>query len=334
MLYVTTRNDTDAFTHPRVLTENCASDGGFYAPFHLKVFAPEQILALKNKTFGQNVADILNLFFSAGIQASDVDFCIGRTPVRTASVNYKIVICESWHNADMDYQMIIRQLCNKLCPAADKPSLWTQVAVRIAVYFGIWGLLLAQDVISDDTLADVAVASDGYVDMTAVCYARKMGLPVGTLICGCKDDSLWNFLHRGELPTRNLGITDLFGMEHLIHQTLGCEMARRFVACCEDNQSFSVTEEQRQLLTSGMFAAVVSDKRTMAVISSVYRTNNYIIDSRSVLPYAALQDYRTKAGENRITLFCADRAPTFDADVICDATGITQAELSAIINRA
>lgn len=332
MLYITTRNNTDAFTHPRTLTDDRASDGGFYTPFHLPVFSPEQLSSLKNCSFNDTVAKVLNIFFNCGLDAGDVDFAIGRVPVRILPIKYRMIVCETWHNTDSDYAFIAKQLCVKICPEVQRPSAWMEMAVRIAVYFGIYAQLLAQEHIREGDTFDVAVSANCYVDMSAVHYARKMGLPVGMMICGCKDDILWNLMHRGELPTKNLSFDAIDCVEHFLYCKLGCRSVREFVDCCENGNTYCVSELQRGLLSDGMYTSVVTDNRVDAVISSVYKTNSYVIDSQRVLPYAALQDYRTKAGESKFTLFCADKTPVHDCARVCAAAGITPEQLSSAIN--
>ena len=49
MLYVTTRNNRDAYTAQRVLRENRGPDGGLYVPFREPVFSREEIDALKEQ---------------------------------------------------------------------------------------------------------------------------------------------------------------------------------------------------------------------------------------------------------------------------------------------
>ena len=62
MLYVTTRTNNDAFTAARAMNMDRGADGGLFVPFHLNTFSRQEIAALADKSFGQNVADILNLF--------------------------------------------------------------------------------------------------------------------------------------------------------------------------------------------------------------------------------------------------------------------------------
>ena len=65
MLYLTTRSNRDAFTAHRAIMEEHGPDGGLYIPFSLPEYTPEEIAALKEKSFSQTVADVLNMFFSS-----------------------------------------------------------------------------------------------------------------------------------------------------------------------------------------------------------------------------------------------------------------------------
>ena len=64
MLYVTTRNQKDAFTVSHVLRENRGADGGLYVPMRLPKLSKQECSQLLNLSFGQCVAEMLNLFFS------------------------------------------------------------------------------------------------------------------------------------------------------------------------------------------------------------------------------------------------------------------------------
>ena len=59
MLYVTTRGKQDAFTAYRTAHQDRGPDGGFFVPMQMPVFTATDILKQCEKSFGQNVADIL-----------------------------------------------------------------------------------------------------------------------------------------------------------------------------------------------------------------------------------------------------------------------------------
>ena len=88
MLYITTRNDRDAFTVQHVLTQNNGEDGGLYLPLHFPKFTEEELQSLCAVSFNQRVAAILNLFFSSKLTGWDVDFCAGTPPETTPTCLY------------------------------------------------------------------------------------------------------------------------------------------------------------------------------------------------------------------------------------------------------
>ena len=100
MLYVTTRNNRDAYTAQRVLRENRGPDGGLYVPFREPVFSREEIDALKEKSFHQCVAEVLNRLFNTKLTRWDVEFCVGRYPVRLVNLPQRIIAGECWHNPE------------------------------------------------------------------------------------------------------------------------------------------------------------------------------------------------------------------------------------------
>ena len=98
MLYVTTRSNQDVFTTNRALCEMRAPDGGLYVPFKMPAFSRKEILALADLPFSQRMAEVLNLLFRCKLTGWDIDFCIGRYPVRLKPMGHRVVIGECWHN--------------------------------------------------------------------------------------------------------------------------------------------------------------------------------------------------------------------------------------------
>ena len=328
MLYVTTRNKTDAYTSYHALCNDSGPNGGMYVPYQLPRLSEEQIGSLKDKSFGQCVADILNLFFSARLEALDVDFCVGKCPAKLVPMSHKIVVAETWHNPDWDFASTVRNLTARMRGAdgsSGAPSNWAWIAIRIAMLFGLFGEISRSLHLASDEKLDVAVATGDFTAPMAVWYAQQMGLPVGTIICGCGENgSVWDLLHHGELHTD----ADVpVGLEQLIFGTLGWEHTRDYCEVCLRRGVYTVGEETLEKLRSGMFAAVVSRKRMESVIHSVYRTNTYMLGPDAALAYGGLQDYRASTGETRPSLILAERSAVCAAETVANALGITTGEL-------
>ena len=296
MLYVSTRDHTNTFTAHHALFEQNASDGGMFMPFRLPVLTHDDLAQMKSSSFGSNVARILNIFFSAQLTGWEIDFCCGRSPVDIISLPRKLLIAELWHNTGSSYAHMERALYDKLCgknaPAEISP--WARIAIRISVFFAIYAM-------SDLDTFDLAIDDHEFTAPLAAWYARRMGLPIGTIICGCNDNgAVWDLLHRGEMNT--ISSSQNIGIEQLICATLGHGYALQFVSACRDRRTYHVPEEKLPELSDRIFVAVTSEDRIKNVVTSVNRSNNYTLDSSAAISFGALQDYRARVGESRTTM--------------------------------
>ena len=335
MLYITTRNNNDAYTAYRTLGQGRGPDRGLFIPFQMPRLDREQIVSLKDKTFGQNVADILNLFFNARLDSWDVDFCIGRYPAKLVPMSHRIMVAETWHNPDYDFARVVRNLASRIRGIEDTtghPTNWAWITTRIATLFALFGELCRINVTDADHLIDVALPSGDFAGPMAVWYAREMGLPIANIICSCDDnDAAWDLLHQGELyPNSAMNIPS--DLERLVFATFGKEEARRYAKCMESRKPYIPPQGGWEQLKSGIFAAVISWTRRENIISSVYSTSTYILDPGSAMAYGGLQDYRAIAGETRPALILTERGPICSAQTVASAMGITVETLKERLN--
>lgn len=335
MLYITTRDKRDAYTAHRAIFEHYGPEGGRYIPFSLPEFTKDEIAGLRSKSFSETVADVLNVFFSARLTGWDVDFCIGRNPLRFLQMNHRIVAAELWHNLDERFDFIVRSLAAKISGSSEKRlvSDWMRIAVQIAVLFGVYGEMLRAELIADDATFDISVEQEDFSAPMAAWYARKLGLPLGTIICcGVEESAVWDFLHKGTFNPAGTKKTLQEGLERLVTATLGTEESVRFMTCCQKRTAYTVLEEELPILNHGFFVTVAGEKRAIATVNSVYRTNSCIIDPATALCFGGIQDFRTKIGESKPTLLLANESPMHFAADILNATGLTETALLKVIN--
>lgn len=326
MLYITTRDNKDAYTAHKALTETNGPDGGRFVPFRLPEIAAEELSALTEKSFGQIVADVLNLFFSLRLTGWDVDCCIGRTPVKLISMNHKILVAELWHNLEGKYEYLVTSLY-KTVPGftefCNVPTDWFRIAVRIAVLFGLYGEMLRMQSISIGECFDISVSTGDFSVPMAAWYSRKMGLPINTIICTHEEDSTaWDLIHRGAFnpSTAEAGLCS--GVERLIHATCGIDAVQGYLNKIQVGRMYSVGEESQKCISAGFFCSVAGKNRADTVINSVFRTNQYLIDPDTALHYGGLQDFRAKSGDSRITILLSECTPMEHIQQISAATGI------------
>lgn len=340
MLYITTRDRHDVCTANHTVHKDWSDNGGLFVPFQDLTYTEEQIRELQDKTFGQCVAQVLNQFFSARLDGWDVDFCVGRYPVKMVPMSHKIIIAETWHNPDWDFARLVRNLCGRLRGAEDSsraPSNWIWIAVRIAVLFGIYGELLRLGMTDTGKKLDISVTAGDFSAPIAAWYARAMGLPIGMIIFSCNENSAaWDLLHHGQLRTNAPIVATTtpacdcnipVNLERLISAVLGTDEAVRYSRAIEKRVPYEVDDEQRLQLREGMFGAVISKRRLDSVICNVYRTSTYLLGPYSGLAYGALQDYRARTGETGTALILSEQSPVCSAEVVAGAMGISVSEL-------
>ena len=340
MLYVSTRSNTDSFTAFYALTEELAPDGGMLVPVSLPVFSKEEIASYYRKSFGEAVSSILNLFFSADLNSWDVDFGVGRYPVRLVPMNHRMMIAEVWHNHESTYSFVERSLYGRLLGNKSTdltPTSWARIAIRIAVLFGLYAELSQKKIYS----FDVSVNSDDFSAPIAAWYAKCMGLPIGTIICTCKDNNaVWDLIHRGECNTAFFKQTQIAkpdadcsqGIERLLFGIFGYEEAERFAHVCQKHGIYKFAENAQVLRTMGFHASVVSRNRINSIVNNIYRSSDYVVDLNTAEAYVGLQDFRARTGESRMTLLFSECTPSHSLDNIAAATGIPAGEIEKRIN--
>lgn len=335
MLYITTRDKTNAYTAYRTLALNRSSDGGVFLPFRMPELDGAFIQGLGEKSFGQNVADILNLFYGARLDGWDVDFCIGRYPTKMVPMSHRITVAEMWHNPDNDYARVVRNLSGRirgLGDTTDLPTNWAWISIRIATLFGLYGELVKRNVCDGRRGVDVALPSGDFAGPMAVWYARRMGLPIGSIICSCDEhDGAWSLLRNGELPCS--GETTIpSDLERLIYGVCGGEEVARYSHCVQMGKTYAPPAAKVPELVEGLYPAVISWQRRERIIQSVYSTSSYILDPGSAMAYGGLQDYRATEGETRPALILTERSPICSEETVARAMGITVEVLKDRLN--
>lgn len=338
MLYVTTRNNIDAYTAHKALTENRATDGGFYVPFHMPKFSEEEIQSLKQKSFGLCVAEMLNKLFGSHLTAWEVDCTIGRSPVRIKPLTQRIILAESWHNLEWTLDPTVSGLLELLTEKKDTvPTDWAMLGIRIAVLFGMFGKLMRKNLVDINSPMDVAVLSGDFSAPMAAWYAREWGLPIGTIILCCNDNNNpWELLHHGAIRTGAVAVrtftpegdyvvpTDL---ERFVFECGGIQETERFVEDCRLGRMYVPTEVTLEKMHRGMYASVVGQSRILSAIPNVYSSHGCILEPYTALVYSGMMDYRARTGEGRNALILSEKGPGSAPEITAEAMSISVEEL-------
>ena len=338
MLYTTTRNLKDTYTCQRALTQDRAPDGGFYIPFREPCFDPAHLQQMQD--FRETTVEMLNLLFGTRLTAWDLEYTIGRHPVRISKIGRRTLSCERWRNPRWTFQGMVQELTDKIrVETGDSWGPWAEIGVGIATLFGLFGKIRGQDLAAPGEKLDVAVSAGNLRSLISVWYARAWGLPIGTIICGCSESSgLWDLLHNGEMPVFSAasgGKTDVCPeeMEILMHLCGGQREAQRYVECCRKGKAFRPMDLTLERLKAGLSVSVISEKRTLTTIPAVYSTHRYLLSPSRAAAYAGLRDYRAGTSAGSWGLILCDRGPNLDEASLGRAMGVSPEQIRRILNQ-
>ena len=339
MLYATTRSKVATYTAQRALKEERSPDGGFYIPTSLPTYSHDELEALLKEPAGEIVARILNSFFNGKLGRMDVEFALGRKFFGLARISHRIIIGELWRNADSSFEELCRRLAQRISSevGAVNPGSWMRIACRVALVFAMWAELRRQGIVGPDEILDAATLTADFEGPYALHLARRMGLPIGQVICCCNENgSFWDLLTRGQMKL-NTKVQKTFtpkcdtavpaGLELLIKEKLDWDDVEEFLALKEQGSTYYLSAEEHRHFQEGFSAAVVGDKRVRMAIPNLYNTNGYILCPYSALVYTGLMDYRSHPGPRRAALMLTEYDPRDCADTVIHALAISDQEL-------
>ena len=322
MLYVTTRNSRDVFTVHRALTERRPPDGGHYLPFRHPRFSAEELDALLQKPFHQCVAEILNLQFHTKLTGWDIDFCIGRNPVRTTPLRHRILLAECWHTPGYRFDRIVSALSARVGGRAEEVSGWTEIGIRLAVLFGLFSDLRRNGI----NEADISCVSGDFLMPISAWYARHWGLPIRNILCCCNENnSLWGLVCHGQMRTDGVCIPTILPgadvavpvhLERLIYECGGVQETERYLEICRRGGTYCPPESVLSKLRGGISVSVVSSRRLCETIPGLYKTHGVLVSPCTALAYAGLLDHRAKTGSTGYALIWSEESPSAEAETI------------------
>lgn len=338
MLYVTTRNDRDAFTPLYAMTHDSSPDGGQFLPMQVPHFGEDALREMAQRPFNENAAQILSLLFRRPLSGWDLDLNIGKNPLQLQMLNSHTLMAQLRFNPEWSFEGLTRRIFRLMEKDTDmEPGPWFTMSVAIAMLFGIFGELMARELVSAENPMDISVPSFDFQYPMAVWYAKQWGLPIGNIICCCNENNApWSLLHLGEMrtdtpvrPTLTAACDQAVpaGLERLIAARLSGEVLQRYVRTLEKRRPFALEAEHLEQLRRGFWVSVVSQRRMRFMIPNLCPTDEQMLDPYAVMSYAGLVDHRSQSGETGLALIISGEAPVHGAGILSRVLGTGEEEM-------
>ncbi len=210
---------------------------------------------------------------------------------------------------------------------------WGRLLPQIVYYISAYCDLLNAGAAQAGEKVNFSVPTGNFGDILAGYYAKKMGLPVGKLICASnKNDVLTDFLKTGVYDKNrpfyttispSMDILVSSNLERLLYDLTGMddrETAGYMEALKRDGR-YEVTPRLKTAL-DGLFAAgCCDDEETKDVIARCFKDHGYLIDTHTAVAYGVLEKYRRETGDETPCVVVSTASPYKFCSAVLEALG-------------
>ncbi len=209
---------------------------------------------------------------------------------------------------------------------------WGRLVPQIVYYISAYCDIVASGSIKPGEKIDVSVPTGNFGNIFACYIAKKMGLPIGTLICASNENNvLTDFLESGEYnknrtfrttmsPSMDILISS--NLERLLYITLGSEKTARYMKELSENGRYKLSADDFEKISADFIGYCTSEGETAKTISDTFKNKNCLIDTHTAVALSATNRYKDENKAERTVLTVSTASPyKFASDVYRSITG-------------
>ena len=220
-----------------------------------------------------------------------------------------------------------------------------RLAPQITYYFKAYADLMARGQIQMGDKVNFCVPTGNFGDILAGWLAKRLGLPVGRLVCASNANNvLTDFLRTGTYDRRrplhktispSMDILVSSNLERLLYFLSGDTGLVASLMLQLNTQGFyTVPAELIQAMDEEFWAGFCDDARTKQTIARVFREQGYLCDTHTATGWAVAEDYVNSTGDNTPMVVLSTASPyKFPAAVLSSLEAATQTDEFAQMER-
>ncbi|MCL2488225.1 MAG: threonine synthase [Oscillospiraceae bacterium] len=228
-----------------------------------------------------------------------------------------------------DPEMLQKLARNGMAFSSANSINWGRLVPQIVYYLSAYCDLIANSVIQNGDRINAVVPTGNFGNILAAYYAKKMGVPIGRLICASnKNNVLTDFIRTGKYdrnrpfyatssPSMDILISS--NLERLLFELAGRDSneVNRLMDALTEAGSYTVTPEMRRALQTEFAGGWCDEAGTAQAIRDTFRREGYLMDTHTAVAMHVCRAYRRETGDSTPAVVVSTANPyKFPASVL------------------
>ena len=207
-----------------------------------------------------------------------------------------------------------------------------RLAPQIMYYFKAYRDLLDAGKIKLGDQVNFSVPTGNFGDILAGYLAKRLGLPVGRLICASNANNvLTDFIRTGTYDRRrpllkttspSMDILVSSNLERLLYLLSGdTALVAQLMERLNTQGWYTVPEGLLKAIQAEFWAGCCDDARAGETIGKVFREQHYLCDPHTAAGWAAAEDYVNQTGDSRPMVVLSTASPYKFPEAVLSAIG-------------
>ncbi len=209
---------------------------------------------------------------------------------------------------------------------------WGRLVPQIVYYISAYADLIENGTIKNGDEINVVVPTGNFGNILAAYYAKRMGVPVKTLVCASNANNvLTDFLKTGTYdknrsfyattsPSMDILISS--NLERLLFHLTGADDAKitDWMNALSKDGKYSVDKEVADKIFAIFDAGFCDDKETAKTISKTYK-DGYLCDTHTAVAVKVYEEYAQRTGDKTETVIASTANPYKFSAAVLKAVG-------------
>lgn len=211
---------------------------------------------------------------------------------------------------------------------------WGRLLPQIVYYVSAYCDLLSAGSLRAGDCFNVCVPTGNFGNILSALYAKRMGVPIGRLICASNANNvLTDFIKTGtydrnrpfyQTASPSMDILISSNLERLLYLLCGSdEEVRGYMKNLAQTGRYTVSEQVKHAVQEEFSCGFCTDEQGAQTIARVFREKQYLLDTHTAVACTVLDAYRAESGDHAPTVIASTASPFKFCTSVLSALGET-----------